>query len=126
MNYLERIEKIKPMTRFECFGTILYIAGSTSYPKTLDMIYARILFEKLNKLDKPEVPCIAGIYGLTPDNQWLLGKEYLHHLAIVTDINPIRITHRNGDRSPLSENEIFNLDSILKDKGRVEYRQLNL
>lgn len=122
MSYQERIQEIAPKTKIECFGTAFYVAGVTSYPKSVDFFLAPIYFKKLELLDQPKVPCLLGIYALTPKDQRLLGDEYLHHIAIVTGTDPIKITHRNGDRVPLSENELFNLESVLSNGGRVEYR----
>ncbi len=123
MSYQDRIQEIAPKTKIECFGTAYYIAGVTAYPKSVDFFCAPIHFDKLELLDEPIIPCVLGIYAPTPKDQKLFGDEYLHHVAIVTELDPMKITHRNGNRVPLSENELFNLESVLANKGRVEYRR---
>ena len=81
-------------------------------------------------LDRPRPLCYAGIVGPMPKglhfpNIESPNEEYLYHLGIVTSTHPIKITHRNGDKGPIFENELLTTmveRDIIDQRLRVEFR----
>ena len=71
-----------------CFGTALYLAGIIKQDKFIPRIWDYDSeLERLTILDQPEVYSLAIFRRGT--------NKYVDHIAIVTGINPILLTHRD-------------------------------
>ena len=120
---LERIVKAsKPLKEdmdFNCIGTALYITGVTVRDSYINCNIKKYL-EKLDKADKPEVGYLLLLRD--PENLVMLGygqgNATVYHMALITETDPLKITHRIKIGAHIEENQIFeefiNSDSFYK------------
>jgi len=124
---VKRIKLAKRHKRVtNCFGTAFYIAGI--FEKDM-FICSPYIYEpaiaKLTKLEQPELYSLA-IFKRGEN-------RYIDHIAIITRINPLLITHRDLDEQfkkdePLDEVvKRHSSESLVKTYGSItdiEYRRI--
>ena len=132
MDYEERLERAKTNQDANCWGTAYFLSGASDelvdkpdLDWSMEQEGSMAYWSRLKILDRPSPLCYAGIVGPMPKQLEFLDGEYLYHLAIITNLKPIRITHRNGNRGPLIENELLATAlsrDLINPNLRVEFR----
>lgn len=132
MDFEERLNRARENTNANCWGTAYFLSGASDQlvdtpDKDWPMKHegSKAYWNGLKVLDRPTIRCYAGIIGPAPKKLNLANEEFLYHLGIVTDIYPIRITHRNGDQGPLIEDETLTKlleENVIDQRLRVEFR----
>ena len=97
--FRSRLELAKryPPVNVNCHGTVLYFLGRKHIGRCTTYI------ELLDYLDPTplEAPKMGSV-GLVVSKSY---GFFVPHSGIVTDINPVLLTHRNGTDGPVIENE---------------------
>ncbi len=139
---IESCERGKIMSRLlrrdvNCAGTALYLVGDAekdSYvePKTL---YADYL-SRLGKISNPVVGCIVAWTGKHVQlDRMFIATDWVNtrHIGVLTDINPIRVAHRDGlsgwfiKSQSIEEIENYGMrrgSLISKNTGRIAYARI--
>jgi hypothetical protein len=124
MNYQDRIAIVRAKGDLEtdCYGTALYIAGKTDKDEMFGFIEVKRYLKKLKTLIKPKVPCIVAYVGPTPPELQFVrtSNNFVHHLGIVTSVDPLLIAQRNGKK--FQENQQIPFEEIAKRGYRVLYK----
>lgn len=91
-----RKKSIKQNTS-NCIGTALYLVGE----KEIDEYIWDEQYEILNGISEKKEPEIGFLVG------WCSIEGEIYHLGVITKVNPLLITHRDGKDGPLKINEPF-------------------
>jgi hypothetical protein len=83
-----------------CVGTGLFLVGLQEKD-----VYARVYeVQQLKQLQKAQTPELGGLVSWEED---VCGRLDIDHLAVVTHIDPVLLTHREGFSEKLLENQPF-------------------
>lgn len=117
MTLCERIESAKSnrIGGSNCRGTALYLAGLVEMEFEHTSERAESFINNLEILEEPEEPCLV-IFKRYRDC-------FISHMGIITGVNPLLVTHRDGYDGPFFENE--SMKEVLKRyPDDVEYRRI--
>lgn len=82
-----------------CVGTALYLIGEEDeegYIAPRDVIVSA-----LSKIEKPHIGALA-VWSYKP---WIIFRDEVMHMGVITGINPTRVTHRPRYEQALIENQ---------------------
>ena len=103
-----------------CIGTAMYLAGIVEKDLFMSSTDALTLLENLVREDQivkttqPQKDCLIILKHPT-------FKGYLTHMGVVTELQPLTMTHRFGRRGKLVESEL--VSSVLEHYNNTEKRR---
>lgn len=82
-----------------CVGTALYLVGEEDLD---NYIHPRdVIMSALSKIEEPHIGALA-VWTYKP---WIIFREEVMHMGVVTGINPTQVTHRPRYGKALIENQ---------------------
>jgi hypothetical protein len=105
-----RIASCRDSNRSNCIGTALYISGEEDSDDFFGIHWVHEA--RLKNLLRPEAPvlgCLVGWQGkVFPNSPTSIHNPILvNHLGLVTSLEPLLVTHRNGHRGTFIEGQPF-------------------
>jgi hypothetical protein len=107
----KRIQNAIKNKRANCFGTALYLAGVLD--KDQDAVgFFENHVKKMKRISYPEINALVIMMGKFDIGNPPISKELEVHAGLITFLNPLKITHRNGAAVELKQNDL--LEHVIK------------
>lgn len=83
-----RIEEVRQVRRANCVGTALYLVQERDKDEHIEPYHFNVRESGLILSEKPEFGAVV-IWFYLPEGD-------IFHMGVITGLNPIQVTHRNG------------------------------
>ena len=102
----DRLEKVRGTKRSNCIGTALYLVGERQRDVSGD-IYT-IYQKQLQYLMETTIPLYPGtLVSWNQKSRFMDVGFIVWHLAVLSNLDPLTIHHRDGCNQPFEENVLF-------------------
>ena len=105
-----------------CHGTALYLVGKQEIDQSVDGDDAKKIFAKMRRTKRFDIGNLVTWEVTMKPNYPKEPYSHLTHTAVVTHVNPVLVTHRDGYNGPLIEDvelEEVKLRYGLRHEGRI-------